>query len=240
MASQAKPGKTGSKIFLEIRYLADLDRIDGEPMEFEWKIFQGFTTLGILEEIPKIMTELQCELEQFKERIIFMSMYIDIAWGESRKQREWYCEFCQNWRICLKIPARTLVISGAWMREEMVWNPYSQTGRRGATSALERRESRSKGKEKKSIHFNGSEETVELILRTLLSVNQLSAYGEVADLCEELAKDSPSARKHAENENWEPMVVPTEFPNANTISQTDNVRTWKRVARIRAQIRRTS
>ena len=46
-----------------------------------------------------------------------------------------------------------------------------------ATSALERGESRSKGKEKKSIHLNGGEETIELILRTIISVNQLSICG---------------------------------------------------------------
>ena len=60
------------------------------------------------------MAESKCEPEQFKGRIIFLSMYNDIAWGEL------YCEFCQNWRICSKISARTLVIAGAWMREEMV------------------------------------------------------------------------------------------------------------------------
>ena len=49
--------------YLENRCLQDLDRIDGEPMEFEWKIFPGFTTLGILDEIQKLMTELQCEPE---------------------------------------------------------------------------------------------------------------------------------------------------------------------------------
>ena len=43
------------------RYLKDLDRIDGEPMEFEWKKFQGFTTLGILDEIQKVMTVSKCE-----------------------------------------------------------------------------------------------------------------------------------------------------------------------------------
>ena len=42
-----------------------------------------------------------------------------------------------------------------------------------ATSALERGELRSKGKGKKSIPFNGSEETIELILRTIIFVNQL-------------------------------------------------------------------
>ena len=46
-------------------------------MEFEWKLFPGFTTLGILEEGQKFMTKLQ-----FKVRIIFTSMYIDIVWRE--------------------------------------------------------------------------------------------------------------------------------------------------------------
>ena len=34
------------KWFFETRYLKDLDRIDGEPMEFEWTICPGFTTFG--------------------------------------------------------------------------------------------------------------------------------------------------------------------------------------------------
>ena len=33
------------KWFLKARYLTDVDRIDGEPIEFEWNIFPGFTTL---------------------------------------------------------------------------------------------------------------------------------------------------------------------------------------------------
>ena len=70
------------KWYWETRYLKDLNRIDGEPMEFEWTIFSGSTTLGILGEIQKLMTELQCEPEQFKDRIIFTSMYNDIVWRE--------------------------------------------------------------------------------------------------------------------------------------------------------------
>ena len=31
----------------------ELNRFDGEPMEFEWKNFLGFTTLQILAEIPE-------------------------------------------------------------------------------------------------------------------------------------------------------------------------------------------
>ena len=55
------------------------------------------------------------------------------------------------------------------------------------------------------LHFNGSEETVELILRTVISANQLSIYGAVAVLQGEICESS---------------VIPTENPNANTISQS--------------------
>ena len=56
------------KWFSEARYLKDLDRIDGEPTEFEWNIFPGFSTLGILAEIQKMMTESKCEPEQIKKK----------------------------------------------------------------------------------------------------------------------------------------------------------------------------
>ena len=52
--------------------------LDVEPMEFEWKNFPQFTTLKILAEIRKMMTDTKCEPEQFQGRIIFMSMYNDI------------------------------------------------------------------------------------------------------------------------------------------------------------------
>ena len=73
---------------LETRYLNELDRIDGEPIEFEWKKFPGFTTLGILTEISKMMAELKCEPEQFQGRIIFMSMHNDIIWRELQEMKK--------------------------------------------------------------------------------------------------------------------------------------------------------
>ena len=56
--------KNKIKWFLESRYLKDLDRIDGEPMEFEGKNFPGFIALGILAEIQKMMAKSKCEPEQ--------------------------------------------------------------------------------------------------------------------------------------------------------------------------------
>ena len=80
-------------MFLETVYLRDLDRIDGRPMEFEWKNFPGFATLEILAEIQKMMAESKCEPVQNKGRISFMSMYNDIAWGERDKFGEYTRQF---------------------------------------------------------------------------------------------------------------------------------------------------
>ena len=86
-----------------------------------------------------------------------------------------------------------------------------------ATCPLERGELKNKGGGKKTIHYNGSEETVELILRTVISVNQLSIYGVVADLCKELEPDS---RTHTEGEICESLVIPTESADADATSQS--------------------
>ena len=58
-----------------------------------------------------------------------------------------------------------------------------------ASSAFERGELRSKAGGKKSKHFNGCDENIELLLRTMISSNQLSVYGAVAHLCKEFSED---------------------------------------------------
>ena len=52
--------------------LKDISRIDGKPIEFEWKIFPGFTTAGILKEIQRMMCELQYDPADFNDRNIFV------------------------------------------------------------------------------------------------------------------------------------------------------------------------
>ena len=79
------------KWYVESNHLKDLNRIDGKPTEFEWKIFPGLTTLSLLEEIQKLMKDLQCEPEQFNDRIIFMSRYNDIVGGEQGNAES--CEY---------------------------------------------------------------------------------------------------------------------------------------------------
>ena len=92
---QVKAWKDKIKWFFETRYLKELDRIDGEPMEFEWKNFPGFTALRILTEIQKMMAEFKCESEQIQGRILFMSTYNDVM-ENSRKLRKLCGEFCKT------------------------------------------------------------------------------------------------------------------------------------------------
>ena len=56
-----------------------LDTIDGEPMEFEWNIFSGFTTLQLIDKVQEFITKMG-DPSQFQGRIIFMSMFNDIIW----------------------------------------------------------------------------------------------------------------------------------------------------------------
>ena len=63
----------------------NFDRIDGEPMEFEWNIFPGFNTLQLSEEVKRLLLRLDETPENFTGRIIFMSMFNDISSGSKRQ-----------------------------------------------------------------------------------------------------------------------------------------------------------
>ena len=52
-------------------------------------------------------------------------------------------------------------------------------------SPLSRGVLKSKGGGKLSIHFCADEGTIETVFRTIISVNQLSLHGAVAEMCEE-------------------------------------------------------
>ena len=88
-----------------------------------------------------------------------------------------------------------------------------------ASNVFERRELGSKGHGKKSTHFNENEGHIELLLRTVISVNQLSIYGAVADLWKELNKhsDEDSAEDLSEDSESSGTLDTEEGPNENKI-----------------------
>ena len=58
----------------------NFDRIDGEPMEFEWNIYTGYNTLQLNEEVQRLLLRLDETPENFTGRIIFKSMFNDFLW----------------------------------------------------------------------------------------------------------------------------------------------------------------
>ena len=181
-------------------------------MEFEWKLFPGFTTFGLLEQIQEFMKERQCDQEQFKGRIIFMSVFNDF-FGEIKKMQRNVKVILTKLRIMLS--DFLAVIGHSWDLDqkrngtELILMSLMEFGIKAAevelaetihplfraSSVLERGELRSKGGSKKTIHFYGSEQNVEVILRTIISAKQLSIYGAVADMCGEVSKDTMALEK---------------------------------------------
>ena len=134
---------------LETRYLKDLNRIDGEPMDFEWKNIPGFTTFGIFVEIKKVKTELQCKPEQFEGRILFMSVYNDMIRGEQGNH-----EKCETNSVTVVNCARRFPL-GRWSflgrgSEKKWYGTYSgKPGGNGTKTA-----------ERVILNFTGSDHTV--------------------------------------------------------------------------------
>ena len=213
--------------YSENNHFKDINRIDGMPTEFEWKIFPGITTLGLLEKIQSLMTDFQCEPANFKDKIIFMSMYNDMEWKAKGNKEQ--CEYnSQTVANCAReIPSRSFGLlgpgseekwcgtytdkpDGSWdrMAEDMMLN-FSGSGHPmfRASSAFERGELRSKGGGKKSIHFNGSHENIELLLRTVISANHLSIHGAIAGLCDEVPKGIRAPEKTAAPDLLEKMEI---------------------------------
>ena len=88
-----------------------------------------------------------------------------------------------------------------------------------ATSALDRGQLKSKGNGKLSIHICADEATIESIFRTIISVNQLSIFRAVADLCEEPGHPLiDSEQTYIVLEQSESMVAPIDLFDIKKIS----------------------
>ena len=66
----------------------DYDGINGEPTEFEWNIFPGFTTLQLCDKIKDLLSDLGETPETFIGRILFMSMFNDISCDRKGNKEE--------------------------------------------------------------------------------------------------------------------------------------------------------
>ena len=183
----------------------NFDRIDGEPMEFEWNIFPGFNTLQLSEEVKRLLLRSDETPENFTGRILFMSMFNDISCGTKDNEKE-----CLANAKLVSLYARKFG-KGQWSfvgpGSEKKWCCVSEDSSQGvwdniaermlvefagsgcpifrATSPWSRGQLKSKDHGKLSMHCAADLETVETIFRTIVSANQLSLYGAVAEMSEE-------------------------------------------------------
>ena len=187
------------------RSYRDYDGIDGEPTEFEWNIFPGFTTLQLHGKVTDLLSRLGETPETFTGRILFMSMFNEPSCdGKGNKE-----ECLANARVVTILAKRFGI--GQWSfigpGSEKKWESGEENSPQGAwdhiademllefaesghptfraTTPLSRGILKSKGHGKLSIHFTADEQTIETIFRINVFANQLSLYGAVANICEE-------------------------------------------------------
>ena len=167
--------------------------------------FPGFNTLQLNEEVKHLLLRSDETPENFTGRIIFMSMFNDISFGSKDDEKEClanaklvslYTKRCGKGRcsyIGLGSEKKWYCISedssqGVWdnMAERMLLE-LAESGCPifHATSPLSRGRLKSKGHGKLSMHYAADLKTIETIFRILVSANQLSLYGAIAEICEE-------------------------------------------------------
>ena len=78
-----------------------------------------------------------------------------------------------------------------------------------STSPLSRGALKSKGGGKLSIHYCADFETIETVFITIISVNQLSLYGAVAEMCEEYESCPDRTERPVVRGQFNPLFVPS-------------------------------
>ena len=171
----------------------DFDGIRREPTEFEWNIFPGFDTLQLYGKVKDLLSRLGETPENFTGRILFMSMFNDLAHAEvvssyARKFGTGQWSFIGPGSEKKWYSMKDDSPQGIWdnIAEKMLLE-FAESGCPifRATTPLSRGQLRSKGHGKLSIHFGATQETIETIFLTIVSANQLSLYGAVVEICEE-------------------------------------------------------
>ena len=179
----------------------DYDGIDGEPTEFEWNIFPGFTTLQLCGKVSDLLSDLGQKPETFTGRILFMSMFNDISCDRNDNKEE-----CLANAGVVKVLARRFGVGqwsfigpgsekkwyssentpqGAWdnIAEQMLLE-FAESGHPTfrATTPLSRGTLKSKGRGKLSIHFAADQDTRTCVCANTFMLSGWHTQGEKDEL----------------------------------------------------------
>ena len=208
-----------------------LDRIDGEPMEFEWIIFPGFTTLELCTKVQELLSRLSVTPEKI-HRTDYLHVDVQrhlMGSKDNKKECESSAQFVSTW-----IRKEVVLFSGdspqgEWDRiaEQMMLTFAESTHPVfRSTSPLSRGVLKSIRGGKLSIHYCADPGTIETVFRTILA-NQFSIYGPVAEMCEEC--DSCHDRtgrlvvEGQSNPLFVPSVMKTHIPLTDDPAQPEEV-----------------
>ena len=103
------------------RSYRDYDGISGEPTEFEWNIFPGFTTLQLSGKVKDLLSRFVETPENFTGRILFMSMFNDISCGTKDNEKECLANAKVVSILAKKIWCWTMVIHWSRFWEKVVF-----------------------------------------------------------------------------------------------------------------------
>ena len=179
------------------RSYRDCEDVSGEPTEFEWNIFPGFTSLQLCDKISNLLSSLGQSPETFTGRNLFMSMFNDISCDrydnkdECLKNADFVKAFAKRfgigqWSFIRPGSEKKWYPSenspqGAWdnLAEEMLLK-FAESGHPifRSTTPLSRGRLKSKGKGKVSIHFSADQDTViQFIALFFLSISWPGGWG---------------------------------------------------------------
>ena len=186
----------------------ELFGIDGEPIELEWNIFPGLSSLEILRKIQKDLQEQNIEPEKFEDRIIFLSMFNGTDWTRRRNSekcisnsdqvKNYAKKFMQGHWTFLGLGSEkkwcgksNYFSEGNWQdTANMMVEQFEESGHpvfKGVSLSWNLEEEEQQGDH--TLQYADASNT-ELLHRTIHSANQLSIYGAVARWCEDFGMKS--------------------------------------------------
>ena len=182
----------------------DFDGINGEPTEFEWNIFPGFTTLQLCGKVTDLLSRLGETPETFTGRILFMSMFNDIS-CDSKGNEE---EYVANVKVVSILAKEVLVLVNGHLLDQILkrsgillrivhkvpgiisrtrcrWNSQ-KAGVQFSVQQLQCPGVISKAKDTENCRYILLRIIQQLrLFRIIVSANQLSLNGAVANMCEQ-------------------------------------------------------
>ena len=189
-------------------------------MEFRVEYFPGFTTVQLCNKVQEFMSKMSEKPEEFTGRIIFMSMFSDISWRSQDNEQE--CELNAN---LVSIYA-TRFSPGRWSflgpGSEKKWYSTHDSKPQGEWHRVA---------ELMMIKFGASGHPVlratsplsrATLNRTIISVNQLSIYGAVSELCEEYKACHVKTVRPVLVGQSDPLFVPTSSLMKTPTPSTDD------------------